>query len=467
MNNSNIYSDLKQEFQGDLILAGNEGYDKARRLWNGLYDKYPKAIAYCKTPLDVVKAINFSRENELIFSVRGGGHDYAGNSVCEDGLVIDLSRMNEVEVDPAKQTATVGGGSTVGEFDAAAQKYGLASTTGTVSTIGIGGLTLGGGSGYLSRKLGMALDNLISAEVVTARGKLVRASENQNEDLFWAIRGGGGNFGVVTSFEFRLHKIGPEVLSYQAYYSFEDSKEILNLYRKFMEQAPDELQCYAFFMNVPPVEPFPKEFYGQTTCALIACYCGETEAGAASFQTLQEFGKPFLNFQQNIEYTAIRKSFDAGMPKGLRWFTKADYINELNDKAINVFLKYTRSLPGSYTMAYFEPMGGAANRIAPTATAFPHRDAAYSLHIFPGWNDQEDDKKNIQWAKDFHQAIKSETNGGVYVNLLSHDEDNRIKAAYGNNFERLVQVKKKWDPQNLFRMNHNIPPESYLSESYQ
>ena len=458
MSHSSLYSNFQKEFKGHLILAGDEKYDNARQLWNGLYEKYPAAIAYCKIPSDVVTAINFVRENQLIFSVRGGGHDYAGNSVCEDGLVIDLSPMNKVEIDPGLLTAAVQGGATVGEFDAEAQKFGLATPTGTVSTIGIGGLTLGGGSGYLSRRFGMTLDNLISAEIVTAEGKIVTARETENQDLFWAVRGGGGNFGVVTSFKFKLHEVGPQVLSYQAFYPFEDSEEVLKFYREFMQTAPAELQCYAFLMNVPPVEPFPKEFYGQTTCALIACYSGNPEDGEAVIKSLQDFGKPFLKFQQPVEYTAIQKSFDAGMPKGLRWFTKAHYLNDLNENVINVFKQFTKSLPGNYTMAYLEPMGGAANKIAPSATAFPHREAAYSVHIFPGWDDKAEDEKNIKWAKDFHKAIASEATGGVYLNLLSHDEKDRIKAAYGENYQRLVQIKKKWDPKNLFRRNHNIPP---------
>lgn len=273
-----------------------------------------------------------------------------------------------------------------------------------------------------------------------------------------AIRGGGGNFGIVTSFKFRLHVMGPEVLSFQAYYYFQDSRKILEYYRQFMEGAPDELQCYAFFLNVPPVEPFPEEFHGQTTCALIACYSGDPDKGKEVLQPFNELADPIFKFQQTVMYTDIQKSFDAGMPKGLRWYTKAHYLPEINDLVISTILDFTESLPGAYTMAYLEPASGAMTRIASTETAFPHRNEAFGLHIFPGWKEARDDEKNINWAKDFYKALKKESNGGVYVNLMSDDENDRIKNAYGKNYDRLVAVKKKCDPENLFRMNQNIKP---------
>ncbi len=304
----------------------------------------------------------------------------------------------------------------------------------------------------------MTLDNIISVEIVTANGRIISANEEENADLFWAIRGGGGNFGIVTSFEFRLHEVGPEVLSFQAYFPYEQGKEILRFYREFMANAPEEIQCYAFFLNVPPVEPFPKEYHGKTTCALIACHSGDPEKAKAELKPLQEFGEPFLKLLQPMEYTKIQTSFDAGVPKGLRWFTKAHYLSEISDTTIENFVTYTRQLPGAFTMAYLEPMGGAANKPDITATAFPHRDKAYYLHIFPGWSDAREDEKNINWAKDFHKTIQKEAAGGVYVNLMCHDEQERIKTAYGQNYDRLMEVKKKWDPENLFSSNHNIKP---------
>jgi FAD/FMN-containing dehydrogenase len=296
MENRAVFKKLAKEFKGEMILPEDDQYDAARQLWNGLYDKYPAAVARCESPQHVIAAVNFARENEVIVAVKGGGHDYAGNSVCDDGLVIDLSRMQKVEVNENQRTARVEGGATVGQFDAEAQKYGLATTTGTVSTIGIGGLTLGGGSGYLSRRFGMTLDNVLSVDIVTADGNLVRANEKENEDLFWAVRGGGGNFGIVTAFKFQLHEVGPEVLSFQAYFPYEDSGLVLQFYREFMKKAPDELQCYAFFLNVPPVEPFPAEYHGKTTCAFIACYTGNPEKGRAEIQPLKAVWKSFSQF---------------------------------------------------------------------------------------------------------------------------------------------------------------------------
>ncbi|MBZ9730034.1 FAD-binding oxidoreductase [Salegentibacter sp. JZCK2] len=460
MTNKTIVEKFAKELEGQLILPGDDAYDEGRRVWNGLYDKHPAGIVRCRKPSEVIAAVNFAREHKLVLSVRGGGHDYAGNSVCNDGLVIDLSLMNKVEVDPEKKTARVEGGATLGQFDAVAQEHGLATTTATVSSVGIGGSTLGGGSGYLLRKHGLTLDNLLSVEIITADGNLITAGKGENEDLFWAIRGGGGNFGVVTSFIFQLHNVGPKVLSFQAYFPYEHSKEILQFYREFMKSAPEEIQCYAFFLNTPPVEPFPEEYHGKTTCALIGCYAGNIKEGETAFKPLEEFGDPFVKVFQPVPYTEIQKSFDPGMPKGLRWYTKAHYLKELNDSTIDILQEFTDPLPGPFTTAYLEPMGGEVNKKDSSATAFPHREAAYSLHIFPGWENPEDDNQNIHWAKTFHKALEKETLGGVYVNLLSHDEKDRIKAAYGINYERMVRIKKKWDPENLFRMNQNIEPKN-------
>ncbi len=459
MENKAVFKEFATEFRGEMILPEDDQYDAARQLWNGLYDRYPAGVARCESPQEVIAAVNFARENDVMVAVKGGGHDYAGNSVCNDGLVIDLSPMHKVEVDEHQKTARVEGGATVGQFDAKAQKYGLATTTGTASNIGIGGLALGGGSGYLSRRFGMTIDNVLSVDIVTAEGNLVKANESENEDLFWAVRGGGGNFGIVTAFKFKLHEVGPEVLSFQAYFPYEDSGLVLQFYREFMRKAPDELSCYAFFLKVPPVEPFPPEYHGKTTCAFIACHSGNPEKGRAELQSLKTFGNPFLSFIQPMEYTAIQKSFDAGMPKGLRWFTRAHYLDKLSDTAIETLIKNTELLPGPFTVAYLEPMGGEVNRVDLAATAFPHRDAAYSLHIFPGWDDPSKDGENIKWAKEFSRAMQIEATGGVYVNLLSQDEKERVKAAYGENYDRLARVKRKWDPDNFFSMNHNIVPE--------
>lgn len=454
-----IKEKLSKNFKGQIIQAGDAGYDEERKVWNGFFDKYPLAIARCTEPSDVMAALEFARAQQLKLAVRGGGHDYAGNSVCDDGLVIDLSLMNKVEVNAETKTAWVQGGATCGEFDAKAQEYGLATTLGTASSIGVAGLTLGGGSGYLARKHGLALDNLLAVEIVTADGRLLTASREENDDLFWAIRGGGGNFGVVTSFKFSLHEVGPEVLLSQAFYPYRDLREVLQFYREFMVGAPDELLCYPFIIHTPPLAPFPEEFHGKTACALIACYSGDQEKGWALLQPLEKFGEPFFNFVQPIAYTELQKSFDAGMPKGLRWYSRAHYLPDLGDKIIDTLQKYTDPLPGAYTMVYFEPQGGALGRVDPAATAFPHRNAAFSIHIMTGWDDPQHDDDNINWAKAFFQALAPHATGGVYVNLLSHDEEERVKAAYGENWDRLAKLKRKWDPNNVFGMNHNIKAE--------
>lgn len=459
MPEKSITENFPKDFNGQIIQATDAGYEEARRVWNGLYDKFPAAIARCTNSSDVIAAVNYAREHKLLLAVRGGGHDYAGNSVCDGGLVIDLSPMNRVEVDSATKTARVQGGATWGEFDARAQEFGLVTTGGTASSIGVAGLTLGGGSGYLVRRFGLALDNLLSVEIVTADGRHLKANKEENKDLFWAIRGGSGNFGVVTVFEYQLHKVGPEVLSAQFFYPYEDSRKLLELYRVFMKEAPVELQCYAFFLKTPPVAPFPEEWQGKTAFVLMACYSGDIQRGKTMIRSLQNFGKPFFEAIQPIAYTALQKAFDAGMPKGLRWYSKAHYLDEISDAVIDTLEKYTNPLPGPFTMVYFEPMGGVVKEVDPTATAFPHRKAAYNLHVLPGWSDAAHDKELTAWAKALHNALEKDATGGVYVNLLSHDEKERVKAAYGENYERLATLKKKWDPMNVFGMNQNIKPK--------
>lgn len=453
------FEEFSKKLEGHLITPEDDTYEEDRKSWNGFFDKRPAAIARCRNRSDVVKAVNFVREEGINFSVRGGGHDYAGNSVCDRGLVIDLSLMNNVVIDAENKTAFVEGGATVGKFDGAAQEYGLATPTGTVSTVGIGGLALGGGSGYLSSRFGLTLDNVLEVEIVTADGSTLIANETKHEELFWAVRGGGGNFGVVTSFKFKLHQVGPEVVSYQAYYPHVDSREVLQFYRKFAANAPAELPCYAFFMKVPPLENFPEEHHGKTTCVFIACYTGKPEKAENALKPLREFGQPFLQLIQPMKYTELQTAFDAGMPKGLRWYSKARYFQELSDQTISTLKDFTETLPGPYTVAYLEPIAGAMKKPVPSATAFPHRNASFGLHIFPGWNEEADDVLNIEWAKKFYEKADEEAGNGVYVNLLGHDEEERVKDAYKENYDRLAEIKRKWDPQNLFNSNHNIIPQ--------
>lgn len=448
------------DVHGEVLHPGDDGYGDARTVWNEMIDKYPAIIAQCTGAADVITAVDFAREHDLLLSVKGGGHNFAGTAVCDDGLVIDLSQMNAVQIDPGTQRARVQGGATWADFDHEAQAFGLATTGGLVSTTGVAGLTLGGGQGYLARKHGLTIDNLVGADVVTADGELVHASEAENPDLFWGLRGGGGNFGVVTSFEFQLHEIGPEVLAGPIFHPYEDATEALRFYREFTADAPDELACYAMVVHVPPEAPFPSEFQGEPAVAFAVCYAGPIEGAKAVVQPLRDFGDPILDGIQPMPYTALQQSFDDGSPEGYRWYTKSHYLGGLSDEAIETIVEYTDPLPGPLTQVAIEPMGGAISRVERTATAFPHRGAAYSFGIWPGWDDPDRDDDLIEWARNFHEAMAPHATDGVYANYLDRDEDERIRAAYGENYDRLVEVKHRWDPENLFRMNQNIEPTS-------
>lgn len=460
MSYSNIeYEHLKklsEQLSGTVIKPGDADYDNLRTGWNGLFDKFPAAIVRCKNSDDVVHCIHVVREKALPFSVKSSGHDYAGNSLIDGGLVIDLSKMKNVDVNSEERTGRAGPGVTWGQFDAETQKHGLATTGGTVSTVGIAGYTLGGGTGYLARKHGLALDNLISVEIVTANGEKHCARKNENTDLFWAIRGGSGNFGIVTSFEYRLHKIGPKIIAGQIVYPHDKAEEVLRFYRDFMSEASDDLTCYAFFLNVPPIDIFPEESHGKSALSIVLAHSGSLETANKELTPLLSFGDQILTAVQPMPYTEAQQMFDEGMGKGNRWYSKAHYLNSLSDEAIETIKKFTGSIPGPFSVAYLEPMGGAINRIDTDETAYPHRDAAYGLHIFPGWEDPDKDDVAIEWAKKFYKAMSSYSTGAVYVNLLGHDEKDRVPHAYGSNYEKLVRIKKKWDPDNLFRSNHNI-----------
>ena len=449
---------LRDHMQGEVLLLGEAGYDEARSVWNQRFDPRPLAVVRCRSTGDVVAAVNFAREQRLPLSVKSGGHSYAGYAVGDGALAIDLSRMDSVEIDAARKRAVVGPGATWADFDGAAQAHGLATTGCTASIVGVAGYTLGGGTGYLARMHGLSLDNLLSAQVVTAAGRVLRASEDENPELFWALRGGSGNFGVVTSFEFRLHAVGPEVVSAQAFHPFENAREVLHFYREFMRTAPDEVTVYALAMRVPPAEPFPEDQQGKVALAFLASHCGDPNEGDAALAPLTDFGNPFLAGIQRVPYKALQQGFDAGMAKGPRWYTRAHMLAEISDGAIETFARHAAALPGPFTVAYFEPLGGAIGRVQSSATAFPHRDAAYEMHIFPGWTDRAEGEDLMRWARQFHEAMAPHTTGGVYVNLLDRDEEARFPNAYGANYDRLAQLKAKWDPENLFRINHNIPP---------
>lgn len=444
--------------QGRLIGPDDPEYDNGRAVWNGMVDRRPALIAQCAGAEGVVQSIAFAREAGLETSVRGGGHGVAGNAVADGGLMVDLSPMNAVQVDPKTRTARVGAGATWGDFDGAAQVHGLATTGGTDSRTGVAGLTLGGGLGFLGRKYGLAADNLVAADVVTADGRMIRSSADEHADLFWALRGGGGNFGVVTAFEFQLHEVGPEVLVAQVFHPFEDARDVLRFYRDFMVGAPDEVTCLAVVLRVPPVEPFPEPQHGTTTVALVACYAGEPSDGAAVLEPLGRTGDPFLSVVQPMPYTVLQQSFDAGFPDGERYYWKSSFLGGLTNEAIDAMVTALDPLQGTLSAAAIESLGGAIGRVGQTETAFPHRDAAFNFSVFAGWSDPAADDDMITWTRETHRAMTPFSTGDVYANYLSQEGDERVRAAYGENYARLRKIKAKYDPDNAFHLNQNIPP---------
>jgi len=449
---------LKNQIKGNVILPENNDYDKSREIWNSLFDRHPSVIIKCRNSEDVKNSINFARTHDIPVSVKSGGHDYSGKSVCEDGIVIDLSELKKVEINQNEKRARVEAGVLIGEFDKKAQEYGLASTGATVSTVGLAGFTLGGGSGYLARKHGLSIDNLISVELVTSNGEEVTASEIENPDLFWAVRGGGGNFGIVTSFEFQLHSTGPEIMAGQVVYPLDQANEAIRFYHSWMTSAFDELTCYLFFLKVPPLDIFPVKYHGKPAISFVVGHIGSLEQARKEIKPLMEFGNPILQAVQPMPYTSAQTMFDEGLVKGNRWYSKAHYLDTISDDLIGVILSNTEDVPGPLSVVYLEPMGGAINRIDQNATAFPHRSAAYSIHILTGWSDANKDEAVISWSREFYNELKPFSTGGVYVNLLGQDEKERVKSAYGTNFQKLREIKRKWDPGNLFRQNHNIKP---------
>lgn len=450
---------LRDRLRGRVLAPGEPGYDEARRGWNALVDLRPGAIARCVGAADVLQAVGHAREHGVTPAVRSGGHDYAGRSSCDDGLLIDLSAMNGIRVDPEGRRAWVQPGATWGALDHETQAFGLAAPGPTVSTVGIGGAALGGGSGYLTRRHGLTLDNVLAADVVTADGRLLRASEEEHPDLFWALRGGGGNFGVVTSLELDLHRVGPELLAGQIVHRFEDAPEVLRFFRSFMAEAPDDLQCYPFFLKLPPLDVFPEELHGRVALDLVVACAGPLDEAEDALRPLRELGDPVFDGVAPQPFTVVQTTFDEGMPKGNRWYSRAHYLDALSDDAIEIVMEHVESMPGPFSVAYFGPLGGAAARVEPSATAFPHRDADLGIHILGGWTDPADDERCIDWVRSFHAAMVPHATGGVYVNLLAPDAGpDRVRAAYGPNHGRLRQIKAEYDPENLFRVNHNITP---------
>jgi FAD/FMN-containing dehydrogenase len=452
--------ELGGSFRGELLLPTSPGYDTARRIWNGAIDRHPACIARCSGVADVVAAVRFARERDLLVGVRSGGHGVGGHALCDGGLVVDLSPMKGIRVDRATRTARAEAGVLWGELDRETQLFGLATVGGIVTHTGIAGLTLGGGIGWLMRKHGATVDNLLSADVVTAQGEIVTASEEKNPDLFWAIRGGGGNFGIVTSFEYRLHAVGPIVLAGPVFHPLEDAPEVLRFYREFIAAAPDELTTI-FELSVAPPAPFlPEEVHGKPLVMVGACYAGSPDEGAEVVRPLKQFGRPIVDLLEPKPYTALQSMFDPFVPHGWHRYWKSVELPPLTDDAIDTLVEHSSAptSPKSYTIVF--QLGGALGRVGEDETAFGRRDAAHNVNINAVWTDEDPDaERHIAWARDFFDAIQPHAGGRVYVNFLGEEGSDRVRQAYGTrNYERLVELKRAYDPTNFFRLNQNIQP---------
>lgn len=440
---------FRTSVRGPLLCPGDAGYDDVRTVWNGMIDRRPALIARCAGAADVITAVNFARDHSVLVSVRGGGHNVAGFAVCNGGLMIDLSRMKGIRVDPARCTARAEPGVTWAEFDQETQAFGLATTGGFVPSTGIAGLTLGGGLGYLVRRFGLACDNLLSVDIVTADGQLRTASPSEHADLFWGVRGGGGNFGIVTSFEYRLHPVGPMVLRGFIMHPLSAAREVFQFYRAFAPTAPDEVMVHCGLVTSPE---------GQPAVAFIVCYSGPMEKGEEVIRPLRAFGSPAADMVGPMPYTTVQSLGGEMWPPGRLNYWKSSFIYELSDKAIDTMIAQFAGVPSPFSAAALELLGGAMSRIGEDETAFSERRAPYSLIIASSWTDPVENDQNIRWARGFWEAMRPYESEAAYVNYLDADEQDRIRAAYGGKYKRLVALKNTYDPTNLFRHNQNIKP---------
>lgn len=452
-------------FRGELIRSRDDGYDAARAVFNGMIDRRPELIARCTGVADVMAAVGFACEHGLPVAVRGGGHSVPGYAVCDGGVVIDLFPMKGVWVDPEARTVRAQAGLFWGELDRETQAFGLAVTGGRYSNTGIAGLTLGGGSGWLERKIGFTVDNLISADVVTADGRLVRASEEENEDLFWGLRGGGGNFGIVTSFEYRLHPIGPIVLGGMLMYPMDQAREVLCFYRDFIAQAPDELGGGCAFVTAPP-EPFvPEHLRGAQILAIVVCYAGPVRDGEGAIRPLKEFGAPAVDMVGPMPYTVLQSMTDAGTPSGMQNYWKAGFLDELPDEAIDTFVEHAQKVTSPLTQVHLLPMGGAISRVADGETPLALRDAAFNFHAIGMWADPAEQAEHIRWARELEAAMLPWTTERIYLNFIGDEGEERVRSAFDpETYSRLVALKDKYDPTNMFCLNQNIKPSRGLAQ---
>ena len=459
MLNETAIAALKSELRGELIEPNDTRYDAARKVYNAMIDRKPRLIAHCADVADVIAAVKFARENKLPLSIRGGGHNAAGLGICDDGLVIDLSPIKYVRVDPKKRTVLVGGGALWGDVDHATHAFGLAVPAGIISTTGVAGLTLGGGIGHLTRQCGLTIDNLLAVDVVLADGRFVTASANENSDLFWAVRGGGGNFGVVTSFLFKAHPIhtnyaGPML------WPMEDAPEILRWYRDFIVKAPNSLNGFFAFLTVPPGPPFPEHLHNKKMCGIVWCYTGPLDKAERVFKPIRKFKPPALDLVGPIPHPALQSMFDALYPPGLQWYWKADFVRKLSDEAIALHVEHGALLPTMHSTMHLYAIDGAAHRVGKTDTAFNYRDANWAEVIVGVDPDPRNAGAITTWCKEYFDALHPYSAGGAYVNFMMDEGQDRVKASFRENYDRLASVKQQYDPGNLFRVNQNIQPVS-------
>jgi FAD/FMN-containing dehydrogenase len=455
---------LREGLQGQVILPGHDGYDQARRVWNGSIDRHPALVVRCAGVADVRAAVRFAREQELLIAVRGGGHNIAGSGTCDGGMVIDLSAMKAARVDPQSRTAWAQPGLVWRELDAATQAYGLAVTGGIVSSTGVAGFTLGGGIGWLHRPYGLTIDNLVAADVVTATGDLVRASEDENPDLLWGLRGGGGNFGVVTEFEFRQHPVGPELMAGLVFYDAADLVPVVRGYREVMAAAPDELTLFLVLRRAPAAPFLPPEVHGKPVVAILGCYVGPVAEGARALAPVSSLARPVANLLQPRQYVQFQSMLDASWTAGFGNYWKAEYLIGLPDAALDILAEHLHGITSPLSDFKFAALGGAAGRMRSDATAFAHRTAPFILNINARWAMPGDPEPHVAWTRRLWEAMQPFSAGGGYVNFLGDEGSGRVRAAYGErNYRRLVALKNAYDPDNAFRLNQNILPERGLA----
>lgn len=449
---------FKGQLKGEVVLPTAPTYDEVRQVWNAMIQRRPALLVRCAEANDVPAALAFARAQGLELSIRGGGHNIAGTALCDGGLTLDLSPMRRVRVDAKQRRAYVEAGATLAEVDGATQAHGLATPLGINSTTGVAGLTLGGGFGWLTRRYGLTIDNLVAVEAVTAEGRRLRASETENADLFWALRGGGGNFAVVTQFEFRLHRVGPEVLAGLIVFPFEQARQVLKQYREFVAAAPEALNVWAILRQAPPLPFLPADVHGRTVVVLVPFYLGDAAQGMKRIAPLREFGTPHGEHLGVQPYAQWQQAFDGLLTPGARNYWKSHNFTALSDGALDTIAAYADRLPLPQCELFLASLAGAANRVPAEATAYRHRETQFVLNVHGRWAEPADDERCIAWARAFYQAATPYASAGAYVNFMTEEESGRVAAAYGANYERLTRIKAQYDPDNLFHRNQNIPP---------